>query len=135
MINYDVLYRFENPRGYENTVTKLIFRVIKRTPCGARIKLREWKDQTRFVNLQCKKQWACDTEEKALESFMKRKRCEMEYNRQRMNNAESAIRYAEVHFSRNQTMDDPVQNVWKKHPSNIRSQESTIGWSFRDESL
>lgn len=111
--SYDKLYRFENPRGYENAVTKLTFRVIKRTPCGARIKIREWESKTRFVNLTCRKKWACETEAEALKSFMRRKRCEMEYNRQRMNNAESAIRYAEVHFGRNQTADDPVQNVWK----------------------
>jgi hypothetical protein len=112
-ITYDKLYRFENPRGYENCVTKLTFRVIKRTPCGARIKLYEWETTTKFVRLNCRKQWACNTEAEALTSFLRRKRCEMEYNRQRMDRAEAAIRYAEVHFSRNQTADDPVQRVWK----------------------
>ena len=119
LITYDKLYRFENPRGYENTVTKLTFRVIKRTPCGARIKVFEWNGTTKFVNLQAKKQWACNTEAEALVSFMRRKRCEMEYNRHRMENAENAIRYAEVHFGKNQTADDPVQRVWKTIPTDI----------------
>ena len=132
---YDVLYRFENPRGYENTVTKLTFRIIKRTPCGARIKIHEWESKTRFVNLQARKQWACNTEEEALESFLRRKRCEMEYNRKRMKNAESAIRYAEVHFGRNQTANDPVQDVWKTKSFNIRDQGSATSWSFGNEPL
>ena len=113
-VTYDKLYRFENPRGYENTVTKLTFRVVKRTPCGARIKRWEWENTTKFVNLTCKKKWAHETEAEALTSFMRRKRCEMEYNRQRMNNAEAAIKYAEIHFGKNQTADDPVQRVWKR---------------------
>jgi hypothetical protein len=114
MTTFDKLYRFENPRGYENTVTKLTFRVIKRTPCGARIKIHEWSKDTRFVNLQARKKWAHETEEEALVSFMRRKRCEMAYNRIRMENAENAIRYAEIHFGKNQAADDPVQRVWKR---------------------
>lgn len=132
---YDILYRFENPRNYENAVIKLTFRVIKRTPCGARIKIHEWESKTRFVNLQARKQWACNTEEEALKSFMRRKRCEMEYNRQRMNNAESALRYAELYFSRNQKTDDPVQRVWETKSSSIRGQKPTLSWPLGNESL
>jgi len=115
--DYDVLYRFEN---HENTVTKLTFRVIKRTPCGARIKVCEWDANTRFVNLTARKQWACNTEEEALQSFLRRKRCEMAYNQHRVDRAKEALVQAELMYGRNQTADNPVQRVWKTVSLDIR---------------
>lgn len=114
-IKHDVLYRFQN-HGLrcDREVILHKYRVIKRTPCGAWIREYEWEEgKGRWVSLNARKQYACNTEEKALKSFLRRKRCEIAWNRLRMERAESAIRYAEVHFSKSQTANDPVQNVWK----------------------
>jgi hypothetical protein len=115
---YDVLYRFHNYPDHEVILHK--YRVIKRTPCGAWIREREWHEgKGKFVNLNAKKQFACNTEEEALKSFLRRKRCEMAWNELRMNTAESAIRYAETHYGRNQTANDPVQRVWESPTTDI----------------
>jgi hypothetical protein len=71
MIEY--LYRYES--WYSGNDVKLSlhsYEIIKRTKCGAWIGL--YPEKSKFINLNARKQWACETKELALVSFIARKR-------------------------------------------------------------
>lgn len=75
------------------------YQVLKRTPCGARIKRDEYYGgPTRFVNLKLRKQWACETVEEAVNMFRHRKLRQVEILSARLKSAESELELAEHHF-------------------------------------
>jgi len=62
--------------------------IIKRTPCGA------WVDdygRQRFVNLQARKKYACETVDAALESYHARKKRQIKILKHRLAEAEAAL--------------------------------------------
>ena len=69
------------------------FKILKRTPCGA------WIDfgyhEKKFVNLKATKQYACETPEKALKSFIFRKKRQIKILSTQLNDASTALRIAE----------------------------------------
>lgn len=73
------------------------YRIIKRTPCGAWISLGYPPFSVidnmhrKFVNLKANKQFACETEERALESFYARKRRQIKILRAQLRRAERAV--------------------------------------------
>jgi hypothetical protein len=81
------------------------YKVLKHTPCG--VWVERWPHQSMFDNSMrfikerdgyghpTRKRYAYPTEEEALESFMIRKRLEIGYCKQRLDNARKAMAYAE----------------------------------------
>lgn len=80
----DVAYRFEDVHyslgvdewgdplpGYTLRVVLRTYKIVKYTPKGFRIDIY---GQTKFINLDARKQWACPTKEGALESYIFRKK-------------------------------------------------------------
>jgi hypothetical protein len=91
--------------GPHLTLTK--YPIIKRTRCGAWIALgfifqwHEVSDSTdkRFVNLQARKKFACETEEEALLSFMARKKRQIRILDSQLQQAKQALAAAEQQSS------------------------------------
>lgn len=83
----DVTFRY-------STIQISKFKILKRTPCGA------WIDYAyrskKFVNLTCRKQYACETPEKALQSFICRKKRQVKILSSQLKDAESVLRIAEA---------------------------------------
>jgi hypothetical protein len=69
------------------------YNVIKTTKFGVRID--DFSDKGRFINLSSRKQWACETKEKALESFLFRKYRQLKLLENQLNHTKEAIRLAE----------------------------------------
>ena len=65
------------------------YRVSKRTRCGAWI-----NDGGKFVNLQARKQWACNTVDEALASFIARKRRQVSILSAQLKAAEAGLSLA-----------------------------------------
>lgn len=63
--------------------------ILKRTPKGAWIHLDSW--QKKFVNLTARKQFACETPEKARASFIARKKRQIKILKSQLNYAEQAL--------------------------------------------
>lgn len=60
--------------------------VLKHTPCG--VWIEDYPGHKKFVRKDAKKQWACDTIEKALESFYARKRRQIQILKDKLQKAE-----------------------------------------------
>lgn len=72
--------------------------VTKRTPCGAWI----GRLSKRFVNLEGNKKWAYNTKEEALQSFLKRKECQIRILKQQLADAEEAMALGQFAVERTQ---------------------------------
>jgi hypothetical protein len=92
----DMWYRYEDFRYYEGgTRVELIrLKVIKKTDCGVWIspvnfELRRW------VKRNARKRYACPTKQEALESFIARKKRQIEILSVQLHNAQSALNIGE----------------------------------------
>lgn len=70
----DVLYRAEVHAydDYSVHVTMLRYPIVRRTRCGVWINTG-YMTKLKFVNLQANKKWACESEDDAMVSLMRRK--------------------------------------------------------------
>ena len=77
--NYNVLYRYHDFYSEDLLECKpflFLYPILKTTKCGVWISIYPNK---KFVNLNAKKQWACETIEKARESYLARKKRHIEH--------------------------------------------------------
>lgn len=70
---------FDEPiQGFNTDIVLSKYKIIKRTPKGAWISTCDWTDDKKFVLLIARKQYACETTEEAKQSFIMRKRRQLE---------------------------------------------------------
>jgi hypothetical protein len=69
------------------------YNVIKKTKCGVRI--NDFSLRGKFINLSAKKQWVCETPEKALDSFIARKDRQLGILKNQLSHVEKAIKLAD----------------------------------------
>jgi len=80
---------FENRLGPPTVRVSLHeFKITSETKCGAWIDV--WGEK-RFVNLKCRKQFACRTKEEAAKSFIKRKERQIEILAAKIDHAYKAL--------------------------------------------
>lgn len=75
------------------------YRVVKYTPCGVVIGVGGWGGETKFINFSWNKQFAHATKEKALESFIARKKRQELIHLARARTAVSARQLAEYQLA------------------------------------
>lgn len=93
-----MMYRYEDRLvGDEDSTWVVVslktFQIIKITLCGVWIDLGFGRK--RFVNLKCRKQYACQTKEQAKVQFIARKKCQISILNGRMSRAQRAIQLVE----------------------------------------
>ena len=120
--NYDILHRFHD-YGYGGERREVVhhkYRVTKRTPQGAWIMLTEWGHEKRFVLLTARKQFACETEKEAMNSFIRRKTIQAGIYQMRADAATDAIQTVKYLYERSIQEDSPVSGVRTITPTSLR---------------
>ena len=83
----------ENPVDYSVSLFLSKYSVIKKTPKGVRID--NYTEKGRFVNLSSKKKFACVTEKEALEQFLYRKKKQLGHLSAKIRQVEASIELAQ----------------------------------------
>ena len=78
--------------GYKLQLHLRTYPIARTTPCGAWIALCGLNDDRRFVNLQCRKKYACVTKKEALKSFRRRKMRQIEILSAQLEKAKRAMK-------------------------------------------
>ena len=87
----EYLYRYTDVYGIENYIELRLdrFEIVKKTQCGAWIKL--YGGKKKFILNNTYKKWACATPEIALESFRARKKKQVRILKSQLKRAEAAL--------------------------------------------
>jgi len=97
---YDVQYasplnEYDEHTGPGKVAIELMtFDIIKYTKCGVRID--DYTDKGKFINLNSRKKFACATKEEALESFIHRKERQMVIYKSQLRQATQALELARL---------------------------------------